>query len=193
MRVGYRTELLQRRCGLRAVFKGLRGIEGRALNAQQLRDYVITPTLSEIRLWSPSAEQLLLATAAHESHCGEYLKQIGGRAVGIFQCEPATHRDIFENYLFKRQDLYQRVMGLLPDFLTNPTGYVDDINLIGNLFYATAICRIHYLRVPEPMPRLNDMDAMADYWGRHYQTDNNAEKKQQFREDWAKYVAPVYR
>lgn len=52
------------------------------MNAEQLRTYVIRPTLQQIDLWSEAAEILLLGTVAHESKCGEYLHQVGGPGAG---------------------------------------------------------------------------------------------------------------
>jgi hypothetical protein len=45
-------------------------------------------------LASLNAIQLLMGTAAQESHLGTYLKQINGPALGVFQMEPNTEIDI---------------------------------------------------------------------------------------------------
>lgn len=67
-----------------------------SINCEQLRLYVIRPTLEKIELWSEAAENLLLGTTAQESHMGTYIKQVGkGPALGIYQMEPATHKDIW--------------------------------------------------------------------------------------------------
>lgn len=39
-----------------------------------------------------------------------------------------------------------------------------------NLIYATAMCRVHYRRVPEPLPPAGDLEAQAAYWKAHYNT-----------------------
>ena len=39
---------------------------------------------------SKNANFLSLCTAAIESNCGYYIKQVGGPALGIWQMEPAT-------------------------------------------------------------------------------------------------------
>src|SRR5690242_4274185 len=73
------------------------------INPLQLRDFVIRPLLkdldekSQVRN-SPFAEALLLATAAHESHF-EYLAQEQGPARGIYQMEPRTVADLYDNYI----------------------------------------------------------------------------------------------
>jgi hypothetical protein len=32
------------------------------------------------------------------------------------------------------------------------------------------MCRVHYLRVPHPLPDPGDIRAMGDYWKQHYNT-----------------------
>ncbi len=44
------------------------------------------------------------------------------------------------------------------------------IHSIWNLAYATAMCRVHYLRVPRPLPDAGAVRAMGEYWKRHYNT-----------------------
>ena len=74
------------------------------INPNQLLRYVIKPALTLLDMESPAAEALMLGTVAQESHCGRYLHQLGkGPALGIFQMEPTTYRDIWENYIAYRQ------------------------------------------------------------------------------------------
>ena len=67
------------------------------MDAQQLHDYIIKPTLQYMSGNSSSNDSafLLFCTAAIESNCGEYIKQINGPALGVWQMEPATHMDIY--------------------------------------------------------------------------------------------------
>ena len=75
------------------------------LAATLLRSKVIRPALTKINLWSRSAEELILGTAIVESGL-TYLKQRGeGPALGLWQGEPATHEDLYTNYLHFRPDL----------------------------------------------------------------------------------------
>jgi len=64
----------------------------------QLRD-LITRTLKEIpNGYSEDAVELMMMIAAHESSLGTSLVQNGGGpALGLFQIEPATHDDTWEN------------------------------------------------------------------------------------------------
>ena len=126
---------------------------------------VIEPTLLYLGLWSPAANELLLGTALVESNLMHRRQQGGGRARGLFQMEPATHNDIWENYLKYRAQLAERVQKLL-------TSEKDDklVELEVNDKYACAMARVHYLRVPAPLPYAGDVARMAAYWKQYYNT-----------------------
>src|SRR3990167_7931494 len=120
-----------------------------SLNPKQFRECVVRPTLKMLHPeipYSIEAEELLMLTAAHESHLGTYLKQQGGPALGIYQMELATHGDLWKNFLKPGSLLNHRLM------LLHSPALDDRENLIGNLFYATAMARVHYFRVKEPLP-----------------------------------------
>ena len=119
-----------------------------ALDASQLRRLVIQPALSEIELWSPAAEELVLGTAIVESRLS-FIKQLGsGPALGLWQIEPDTHRDVYDNFLEYRKGLYDQVMGL------SAPGQTFEENLTSNMQYGAAICRLCYYLAPEA--RLED-------------------------------------
>lgn len=128
------------------------------MNPSQFARLIIRPTLQGIGLWSIDAERLLLGTALTESKL-EYVHQIGGPALGVYQCEKATHDDIWTNYLNNlrapKDLLPKQIKGLL-------NSHHPHENLVYNLAYATAICRVHYLRSPKPMP--SDALSMAFTW-----------------------------
>jgi len=135
-----------------------------SIHPGHLREYVIRPVLRSLDLYSEAAEELLMLTAATESLCGRFLHQVGGPALGIFQMEPRTHNDIHTNYLAYRPGLARLV-----------AEYGSAANhLAGSLNYATAMARIHYLRVPVPLPSPIDIDGLADYWKLFYNTHAGA-------------------
>lgn len=114
---------------------------------------------------SPDAVELLLLTAAQESHLGYYIVQVGnGPAKGIFQMESATAKDIWKNFLKYKPDIARSV-----DALTGVACW-DDLQLKGNLLYQIAMARVHYYRRPEPLPSKDDHVGMAEYWKKHYNT-----------------------
>jgi transposase InsO family protein len=155
---------------------------------EHLRAHVIQPALRTLNLYSQDAQELLLGTAIHESACGKYLHQLGGPALGIFQVEPATHMDIWRNYLRYRHTLATRIDALASKGLRFTDGTPNDEQLAANLLYSAAIARIVYLRVTEPLPSAQDVDAMARYWKQHYNTPLGAGTPEQFSSSYRKYV-----
>lgn len=157
------------------------------LDVTQLRVLVIRPVLKHLDMWSESAESLLVGTAIQESHL-TYLKQIGGGpALGIFQMEPNTHDDLWTNYIKFRAPLVTKLQGLTINrtindkFITIPAQ-----ELIGNMYYAAAMCRILYKRVPAPIPANNPKD-LAAYWKQYYNTPQGAGTTAEFISNYKKY------
>lgn len=155
---------------------------------KNLQEKVIQPILKSFDLWSPEAENLLLAVCAQESHLGKYLVQDNGPALGIYQMEPATYEDIVINVICKstRNWLYKIYT------------YFGRMELLGNtekliydLRYATLFARLQFWRYKAPIPAVEDLDGLFDYWKKYY--NRNAEKgnKQQFIENYEKYVLKV--
>ncbi len=135
------------------------------LDISQFRQYVIVPSLSLLQLYSKDAEELLVFTCATESDGGTLLHQINGPAVGIYQCEPNTHNDLWRNFIIHRNDF---ITQLAMNFAI-PS--IPDANkLVTDLMYATAICRLHYYRVKERLPSADDVDAMWTYYKKYYNT-----------------------
>ncbi len=135
------------------------------INSGQLEN-LIERVLNTARLYSPSACELLLMTVAQESAGGIYIRQLGnGPAIGIFQMEPTTHDDIWENYLGYREELGNRILEM-----SRMDSGPDSAALEWNLAYAALMARAHYLRVPSPLPDANNVKGLAEYWKRHYNT-----------------------
>jgi hypothetical protein len=71
--------------------------------AEEFLTTVIRPTLIQIGLHSRAAEQLLLGTAMQESDFIHRRQMGGGPACSFFRMEPATHNDIWQNFLELRR------------------------------------------------------------------------------------------
>ena len=142
------------------------------IDAQHLAKYVIKPVCTHLGMWSLAAENLLLGTAAVESDLGTYLRQIGGGpAIGIYQMEPATHADIWRNWLAYQPDLRQKLRQLVPPLYWAEGDEVPaDAEALTDLFYATAMARIHYRRVSAPLPAALDWPGMEAYHKKYYNT-----------------------
>ncbi len=156
------------------------------INPKQLINHVIRPTLAHLGLGSVSAELLIAGTIAQESG-GKYLKQLGnGPALGIVQMEPATYKDIWMNYLKYRSSLSLKVSVLASKKDTKPH-FPNESELISNLSFAVAMCRVHYRRVTEPLPVIDDfasfagfVEALGKYWKQYYNTHQGAGTVQEF-------------
>jgi len=144
------------------------------LNSEQLRELIIRPALDKLQMYSDFASELLIFTCAVESIGGTYLKQIKGPALGIYQMEPATYNDIWQNYIRNRSSL-SSIMGINFDAFRMP----PEDRMIYDLSYATAMARIHYRRVNEPLPTdPKDIDALWSYYKKYYNTEKGKSKKE---------------
>lgn len=155
------------------------------MDPSQLLQYIIRPTLAEMgaRFDTHGAAVLLLATAAQESHCGAYVHQIGGPALGYIQCEPATHSLVWDWAL-------RNASGQLP--AVRPR----DERLMWDWRYATVIARLLYASwgITPVDDGPDDCWQAFEMWDRYKQRYNSAlgaATKEQFTANWARYVAPV--
>jgi len=145
---------------------------------------IIRCTLLQLDMYSPAAEELLLGTSAHESHLGHWLMQYPhGPARGLYQMEPATEADIWDNYLYYRPERATLV--------TKLTGVIKPsiLNLQFNPIYSTAMARLHYRRIEDPLPPADDIDALSCYWDQHYNRNDRKGFPSQFIDDYRRLVA----
>ena len=148
---------------------------------------VIRPVLTELGMGGPVAERLVFATACHESHFHFRLQQGGEPALGLWQMEPRTHDDIWDNYLRYRPD----IRSLLYD--VTGSGVRQPARLVHDDFYACAMCRLHYRRVRDPLPEdVDDIIAIAQYWKDFYNTRLRRGTTTKFVDDWLQLVDQTY-
>ncbi len=133
-----------------------------------LRRLVIRPSLDHMELWSQAAENLLWGTANYESNLMFLAQQSGGPALGLWQIEPATRRDLYDRWLSRRPHLREKLRALAA-----PVPKLEK-QLATNLLYACAIARLIYYRRPEPLPDADDIEGLAAYWKLHYNTPAGA-------------------
>lgn len=156
------------------------------LDKEQFLEWVVQPALSVLAPdipYDPDApegaatEQLLMGTAMQESGL-RYLKQLGGGpACGVFQMEPNTHDDIWENFLVYRGDLERKIQQTWGRVCN-----ADD--LVTDLGYAAAMCRVHYYRAPDRLPLRDDIAAQAGYWKRWYNTEAGKGTAYEYIQHW---------
>lgn len=149
------------------------------LNVRDFRLHVIQPTLKAIELYSEPAERLVLGTALVESNLSALDQSsdgVLGPAYGLYQIEPWVMRDLFDSYIRHRPALYSAVSALVAP---RPT---LEQQLVTNLAFATAICRVIYRRRPEPLPERTA--EQAEYWKRWYNTHLGKGKPDDFLRAW---------
>lgn len=138
-----------------------------SLNLTDVKTLIVAPALEAIGMNSPVAINLVAGTGLVESSYVS-LKQIGtGPALGLWQMEPATHADIWKNYINAQPALTRTLKTLM-------TPGNSLAQLTGNLLYAAAMCRIKYFRAPQALPAENDAAGMALYWKAIYNSDLGA-------------------
>lgn len=152
------------------------------MNPQQLHDLIIKPALKYMggNYYSKESAFLLLCTAAIESDCGYYIKQINGPALGIWQMEPKTHNSIWDECDVLHEYSFGKLiadLGLVKNNEENSSDYKSDLTL--SPMYACAMARLKYSMDPNPLPKLtgdNNADSRAFYcyYKRVYNTELGA-------------------
>ncbi len=150
------------------------------LNIKQLKK-LIEYVNKQLGMHSESATNLLLGTCAQESRLGSYIEQIEGPAKGIFQMEPRTEIDIWDNFIKYRVDIAKDIYDVCGRDGPGDWLWYD-------LAYQSALCRIHYFRVPEPLPDSNDIEGLARYWKQHYNTGGGAGAVKEFIANYMELV-----
>lgn len=149
------------------------------MKSSQLLEYIIKPKLAGMdkgQYSGKQAEILLLATSAQETNCGYTVHQTHGPALGVFQCEPNTHKAVLR---WVEEHAPQALVSLAS----------DDDRLIYDLYYATAIARMLYYSIPQPLPAV-DMDEMWSYYKSYYNRGGKATYGH-WMINWNHYVKPV--
>ncbi|MFA7488188.1 MAG: hypothetical protein WCY72_08900 [Lysobacteraceae bacterium] len=141
-----------------------------AINASQLRG-LIKETLEQAKLVSSldAAVELCMMTIAVESNAGTYLRQLGkGPALGIAQMEPATFNDIMNRWILTRSDEFKNRVA---NFINQYVGYhVGPEAMVYNLKYAILLMRLKYMTISAPLPKATDVQGLAEYWKKYYNT-----------------------
>jgi hypothetical protein len=132
---------------------------------------------------SEAAVELLMLTAAQETHLGKYLWQIRGPALGVFQMEPNTYHDIWSNFIMYRQSL----LDALNDMWGSAT--IDwRMRMKADLAYQIVMSRIFYLRIPAALPAEDEPMALAHYWKKYYNTKYGKGTPEEAYKNYNKYA-----
>ena len=109
------------------------------------------------------AVNLIYETGMAESGYRALVQKGGGPALSFFQIEPATAKDIFNNYVEYREPLVEALIHLGFDPMDL------DFSVKTNIAVAVCMCRFHYRRVPSAIPKTKE--GRAKYWKAHYNTE----------------------
>lgn len=155
------------------------------LNLRDAMVCVVEPVLKALALgWekpvnSPSAHRLMVYTLYHESHLGtttHLTPTHGGTERGLFQVTAST-ADWLDEKIQEDEKLH--------DVMRRHFGYgamkIPIMERTVNLAVSCALARLKYWYDPKPLPAHNDTWAMAEYWGRVYQSQSDPQKMRQFR------------
>ena len=156
------------------------------MNSQQLLDYIVIPSLKAMgpSYNTTNSRMLLMATAAIESHCGHYVKQMEGPASGMWQMEPDTQVDIMihSDTYHKLQDLALSLEG--DKFAFEHDSPSENLSLIASPMYACFMARCKYSMDKEPLPECTDKTAIYNYYKRIYNTEHGAATYEHFDNAW---------
>jgi len=152
------------------------------MNEDQMKE-LIQNVLWGIGLDSESARELVFRTGKVESNY-EYLMQLNdGPAKGFFQCEPWVAKDICMNFLKYRPPLMKQVARCIyvdEKYFTFPEESDWTWILTYNISAQIAMCRLHYRRVPKPLPK--SIEDQANYWKKYYNTSQGKGSVEDFIE-----------
>jgi len=124
---------------------------------------------------SEAAVRLLLMIAAHESGGFMYCRQKGGPALGMFQMEPATY-EFCRDYLARTGR-----------FMAVPMNYPAS-RLVTDLILAAGMARVYLYTIPEPLPDADDLQGLAEYAKKYWNTEAGAATAEQYLKAFKQYV-----
>ena len=160
--------------------------ESDLLDQKQIKE-IIKSTLKDIDLYSEDAVDLIYNTGLVESRY-MYLKQIKGPARGLFQCESWVAVDICKNYLKYRESIMKKVAKACKlewKYFLDPKEEEWEKILTTNIVAQIAMCRLHYRRVPKPLPKT--IKEQASQWKTYYNSSKGKGTVEKFIEIVNKY------
>ena len=156
------------------------------IHNNQFRELIIRPSLQAIGLYTEDAEELLVATMAHESKGGTYLAQLGGdskSALGIFQMEPATLHWLWLKIINSHSEIHTGMMG----FITESSQNLDQ-ELVFNLYFSCQMARMRYYVCPSKIPAKGDLDGIWNIYKTYYNTSKGEAAKDEFVADYYHFI-----
>lgn len=151
------------------------------LDIKDVRRELIRPTLQYCRIWSRAAENLIVGTGLVESNF-TFLSQIKGPALSPWMIEPNTF-----TWLIAKLSTDKKLMLRVLQHLGMATLPSDPRQVINNMALACILARLKYLYNPAPLPNADNIDALARYWAKIYNTKNREKDIQRFIDLYDEY------
>lgn len=163
----------------------------------QFREYIVQEPLKKIGLYSPEAEELLIATAAQESLGGTFLNGVSG--LGIYGMSEERYQRNWDFHLVEKRtnmsDLEQNKTKTVEETLntlgfqilkTSKYSIIPSADVLtANLVYATLNARVFYeffvKNLPPKFDIINMWGCYEGIWGRTIELD-------EFTENYTKFV-----
>ena len=136
---------------------------------------LIDDVLWKMGMHSEDAVELVFLTGLVESGY-KYISQIGsGVARSFWQVEAATAKDCIDNYLIYRDNTFNKCASAMQrksqELVDMSENELQEL-LWHDMSAGIVFCRIKYRRDRKPIPK--DIDGLARYWKRVYNTELGA-------------------
>ena len=169
------------------------------------REEIVAPTIKDLGMHSPEAEDILVGIAAHESMGFRHLRQSPrGPAVSPYQMEPWVAADVVVRYLDTRPDLRDLLEAAAWPLTSSKVDWANldlrDLRskLICDLRFATAVARLRLWMIPEALPSRGDLSddleyvtALGRYWKTYWNTEYGAGTVDEFVASWRAHVGGI--
>ncbi len=167
----------------------------RKLNAEQVANVVeracrfIDNSVNKSGVYfDDNALALLMGTAAIESDFMPRFQPYG-EAIGLFQVEYGTYKDLWQRaikikYPKLRRAILKRYGNASGDLTFEALQVHDEL--------CAVFARIKYMEFKDPLPKANDVWGQATYYKRIYNTENGAAKPRDYIRKFNKYVKPFF-
>jgi len=173
------------------------------MNKHDFYEVIVSPTLDAMGLpGGLAAKRLVLGTALHESGGLQFIRQrTGGRSLygpglSFYQFEMATVEWLANEYLARRADLGDAAEKAFMQLSDQDLKWEDldptalKVKLESDMRFATALCRLRYWPIREPLPQATDLQGLARYWLKHYNAGGKGTVNKFVRD--ARFIMGVY-
>ena len=149
------------------------------MNTGQLFAIYVKAVLENFQLpVSPAAIQLLVMIAAHESGGFRHVKQMGnGPAKGLLQMEPVGLQEVV-----RYSQIRAERFASLPDLTA-----IHLEQLVFDAEMAVLCARVFFMAKPEPLPAVNDIEGLAKYAKKHWNTHTGKATWEDYAKAYRRY------